>query len=200
MTDAPPGGLRAAMGATASADPRHRGQSDAKPTIAEIYERHAEFVWRIVRRHGIPDAEAQDVMHEVFLIAQRRLPQYDGRASITTWLFHIARGVTSNLRRGRAREQARLRVVAEQPAVPAIDADPEQGASRSEALAFMRRFLAELDDGKRDVFELVELEGAAMPEVAESLGINLNTAYSRLRLARQAFSLAVARWQGQGTP
>ena len=62
----------------------------------------------------------------------------------------------------------------------------------------MHGFLRGLDADKRDVFELVELEGESVADVARSLGINLNTAYSRLRLARQAFAQAVARWHGDG--
>jgi len=51
--------------------------------------------------------------------------------------------------------------------------------------------LDQLDDDKRVVFALVELEQLSVPEVARMLDINLNTAYSRLRLARQAFEVAV---------
>jgi RNA polymerase sigma-70 factor, ECF subfamily len=166
------------------------------PTFAEVYERHAELVWRIVRRLGIPDASAQDVMHEVFLVVHRRLHEYDGRASLTTWLFQLARGVASNYKRGRARERARLEVV-----VPPIDAmpDPEGATARREAAGFVREFLARLDADKREVFELVEIDGLAVPEVAELVGINLNTAYSRLRLARQAFARAIEALGPEGT-
>lgn len=134
-------------------------------------------------------------MHEVFLVVHRRLAEYDGRASMTTWLFHLARGVVSNWQRSTAREQVRLTRVGPANESPL---DPEQRAARSEAQAFVHGFLATLDDDKRDVFELVELEGEGVPEVAQSLGINLNTAYSRLRLARQAFAKAAARWRGAG--
>ena len=132
-------------------------------------------------------------MHEVFLVVHRRLGEYDGRASMTTWLFHLARGVVSNWQRASAREQARLSRVGPAGELPI---DPEQRAQRSEAQAFVHGFLAKLDDDKRDVFELVELEGEAVPDVAVSLGINLNTAYSRLRLARQAFAKAATQWRG----
>lgn len=158
------------------------------PSFAEIYERHAGLVWRVVRRQGVPDAVAEDVMHEVFLVVQRRLHEFDGRASLTTWLFHLARGVASNYKRGRARERARLEVVA--PPRSSLP-DPGDAAERREAAAFVRTFLQQLDADKREVFELVELDGLAVPEVAELLALNLNTTYSRLRLARQAFARAI---------
>jgi RNA polymerase sigma-70 factor (ECF subfamily) len=159
-------------------------------TLEEVYARHSGFVWRIVRRMGVPDHGVEDVMHEVFLVVHRRLPEYDGRVAMTTWLYHLTRGVVSNQRRSWAREQRRLALV---DAKPAPAPDPEAQTRRGQAAAFVRTFLEALDPDKREVFELAELEGLAMPEVAELVGVNLNTAYSRLRAARQLFQRAVDR-------
>jgi RNA polymerase sigma-70 factor (ECF subfamily) len=159
-------------------------------TLEEVYARHSGFVWRIVRRMGVPEHGVEDVMHEVFLIVHRRLPEYDGRVAMTTWLYHVTRGVVSNQRRSQAREKRRLELVDPKPA-PAPD--PEAQTRRGQAAAFVRAFLEQLDPDKREVFELAELEGLPIPEVAELVGINLNTAYSRLRAARQLFQHAVSR-------
>ncbi len=159
-------------------------------TLEEVYARHSGFVWRVVRRMGIAEHAVEDVMHEVFLVVHRRLPEFDGRVAMTTWLYHLPRGVVSNHRRSRRREQRRLKLVDPQPAAAP---DPEAQTRRGQAAAFVRAFLEELDADKREVFELAELEGLAMPEVAELVGVNLNTAYSRLRAARQRFTRAVER-------
>lgn len=159
-------------------------------TLEEVYARHSGFVWRIVRRMGVPEHGVEDVMHEVFLVVHRRLPEYDGRAAMTTWLYHLTRGVVSNQRRGRAREERRLALVDPKPAAAP---DPEVHTQRGQAAAFVRSFLEQLDPDKREVFELAELEGLPIPEVAELVGINLNTAYSRLRAARALFQGAVSR-------
>ncbi|MCA9709139.1 MAG: sigma-70 family RNA polymerase sigma factor [Myxococcales bacterium] len=159
-------------------------------TLQEVYARHSGFVWRIVRRMGVPEHAVEDVMHEVFLVVHRRLGEFDGRVAMTTWLYHLTRGVVSNHLRSRRREQNRLRLVDARP-VPAPD--PESQTGRGQAAAFVRSFLDDLDPEKREVFELAELEGLAMPEVAELMGINLNTAYSRLRAARLRFQQAVTR-------
>jgi len=133
-------------------------------------------------------------MHEVFIVAHRRLDDYDGRAAITTWLYHLSRGVVSNWRRGRRREAARLSLVEEpQNTAP----NPEDATQREEAAAFVRNFIASLDRDKRLIFELSEIDGLAMSEVAEIAGIKLNTAYSRLRAARLEFQRAVARLQAK---
>ena len=133
-------------------------------------------------------------MHEVFIVAHRRLPEFDGRASITTWLYHLSRGVVSNWRRGRRREAARLSLV--QPPENAIP-DPETATERGQAADFVRHFLASLDADKRQIFELAEIDGVPMPEVAEIAGVKLNTAYSRLRAARREFQRAVHRRKAQ---
>lgn len=170
--------------------------SDDEPerTLAAVYRRHADFVWRVVRRFGIPDAVVEDVMHDVFLVVHRRLHEFDGRAAMTTWLYNIARGVASNYRRGHTREEARLRLI--EPHAGA-SLDPEGTAERREAAAFVRAFVASLDDDRRQVFELAVLEAMPIPQVAEACGINVNTAYSRLRSARKLFQAAALRHRSE---
>lgn len=139
---------------------------------------------------GIPDEAAEDVVQEVFLVVRRRLPDYEGRGAPTSWLYAIARGVTANYRRGRARTERRLRVVTGPR--PAAVPSPEDELDRADAAAFVQRFLAELDPDQREVFVLVDIEGLSGPEVAEALGLNLNVAYSRLRLARRKLQRLLA--------
>jgi RNA polymerase sigma-70 factor (ECF subfamily) len=154
-----------------------------RPTLAGLYRAHAGFVWRVVRRMGVPEAMAEDVVQEVFLVARRRLPDYEGRGAPTSWLYGIARGVTANYRRGQARAQRRLRVVSGPR--PAAAPSPEDAMGHADAVAVVQRFLADLDPDQREVFVLADVEGLRGPEIAEALGLNLNVAYSRLRLARR---------------
>lgn len=171
---------------------RARSSSHETPpqTLQEVYARYSGFVWRTVRRMGIPEAAVEDVMHEVFLVVHRRLGEFDGRVAMTTWLYQQTRGVVSNHRRRHRREQRRLALVDPKPA-PAPD--PEAETRRGQAADFVRAFLEELDEDKREVFVLAELEGLPVPEVAQVTGLKLNTAYSRLRLARERFQRAVHR-------
>lgn len=162
---------------------RSTAASAAPPlTLAGLYRAHAGFVWRVVRRMGVPEATAEDVVQEVFLVARRRLPDYEGRGAPTSWLYGIARGVTANYRRGQARAERRLRVVTGPR--PAATPSPEDVVGHADAVALVERFLAGLDPDQREAFVLADIEGMSGPEVAAALGINLNVAYSRLRLAR----------------
>lgn len=175
----------AATGASGEAQARARA---AAPSLAEVYRAHAGFVWRVVRRLGVAEEAIEDVVHDVFLVVHRRLADYDGRAALTTWLFGVARGVAANHRRGQARSQRRLAVAP----VPTAGPDPEVGTEQAQAAVFVREFLGGLDEDRRLLFALADLEGMKVPAIAEALGINLNTAYARLRAVREQFSRALA--------
>jgi RNA polymerase sigma-70 factor (ECF subfamily) len=73
---------------------------------------------------------------------------------------------------------------------------PHEQAARSEALRELALVLEDLDDAKREVFVLAEVQQLTAPEIAEVLGLNLNTAYSRIRTARLEFRAAFERHQG----
>jgi RNA polymerase sigma-70 factor (ECF subfamily) len=74
---------------------------------------------------------------------------------------------------------------------------PHEQATKREAARFVDQFLQRLNQDQRDVFVLAELEQLSAPEIATVLGVNLNTVYSRLRLARGEFAKAVARYRAR---
>jgi RNA polymerase sigma-70 factor (ECF subfamily) len=133
----------------------------------------------------------------VFVVVHRRLAEWQGRAAITTWLFAIARRVAQAHRRRASRNAAApVEPLSDQLSDELADerpggGDPFAELSRAQSAATVLAILEQLDDDKRVVFALVELEQLSVPEVARMLDLNLNTAYSRLRLARQAFEAAV---------
>ncbi len=162
----------------------------AVPSFDEVYSAHAAFVWRILRTFGVSDAQIEDAVQDVFVVVHRRLPEWEGRAAITTWLFAIARRIACSYRRKRGTEQDRNQPLDDQREV-AGSADTFAALSRAQAAATVMQVLDGIDEDKRVVFALVELEQMSVPDVARMLELNLNTTYSRLRLARQAFELAV---------
>jgi len=194
-TDRRGAGLLPPVSASTTADAGTRGGTGlvgvvgtTAPGLAEVYRCHAGFVWRVLRRLGVADAALEDVVHDVFLVVHRRLPEYDGRAALTTWLFGVARGVASNHRRGLARAQRKLSVAP----TPSPGEDPELRTEQAQLAAFVRGFLQDLDEDRRLLFELADIEGLKVPEIAEMLGMNLNTAYARLRALREQLSRALA--------
>lgn len=164
----------------------HGEPGDAQ-TLASIYRAHADFVWRAVLRLGIPEAQAEDAVQEVFIVVRKKLPEFRGDAAVNTWLYAIARGVCANLRRANERARRKLEVV--QPPTP--EPGPEEVAANRGAAALVDTFLRGLPDGQRVVFEMVDIEGMRGPEVASALEMPLSSVYSRLRLARKRFETFV---------
>jgi RNA polymerase sigma-70 factor (ECF subfamily) len=169
--------------------PAMEGPDEPAPTLEEIYDEHAERVWRTLRALGVDASRIDDAVQDVFLVVHRRLGEFEGRSSITTWLYGIARRVAAQHRRRGAGD----RHVELDERAPATGESPREAAERQEAARLVLAILDELDDDKREVFALCELEQLTAPAVAELLGIPLNTVYSRLRLARQRFEAALAR-------
>jgi RNA polymerase sigma-70 factor, ECF subfamily len=161
-------------------------------TFDELYDQYFDFVWRSLRRLGVAPSDLQDVAQEVFLVVHRRLPHFEARSKVTTWLFSICFHAARDRRR-------RAHVRREVPDAPFLEGLPDGAADAS--LLLERRHdrelfdaaLASMDLDQRAVFTLFELEGVRGPEIAEALDIPLSTAYSRLRLAREAFRRAVMR-------
>jgi RNA polymerase sigma-70 factor (ECF subfamily) len=159
-------------------------------TFEEVYHRHFDFVWRSLRHLGVRVADLPDVAQDVFVIVHRLLPEFDGRAKITSWLFRICMNA--------ARNQRRLAHVRREAFdASALDAmveeapNPTARLEQREDLALFEVALATMDLDQRAAFVLFELVGMTGPELAETLEIPLGTAYSRLRLARDAFRRAV---------
>ena len=162
------------------------------PTFDEVYTAHVAYVWRVLRTFGVADAQLEDAVQDVFVVVHRRLAEWEGRVAITTWLFAIARRVASAHRRKKTDD--RTEVLLDEHAG---GADTFAAMSRAQAAATVMAILDQMDEDKRVVFALVELEQLSVPEVARMLDLKLNTAYSRLRLARQAFEAAVRATGGQ---
>jgi RNA polymerase sigma-70 factor (ECF subfamily) len=147
----------------------------------EMFETHAPFVLRVVRRLGVRASDVEDIAQEVFVIVHRRRADLQPGVSVRSWLFGITRRVVSNYHR-----QARHKH--EEPSsgldsVP-VQCDPTQHIEGTRERALLDRALARLDADKRAVFVLFELESLDMREVATMVGCPLNTAYSRLYAAR----------------
>jgi RNA polymerase sigma-70 factor (ECF subfamily) len=176
--------VRAAVEATPLVAP-------AVPSFAEVYRDYATYSWRVLRRLGVREADVADVCQELFLVVHKKLPGFAHRSSLRTWLYSIAIRCASDYRR-RAhikREQPTRALDDREP----IDAPQPASLAQREARALLDQILDTLDEPKRAVFVLYELEELAMAEVADAIGCPLQTAYSRLHAARAEFEAAVKR-------
>jgi RNA polymerase sigma-70 factor, ECF subfamily len=149
-----------------------------------LYTQHFGFVWRNLRRLGVSDALADDAAQDVFVVVHRRLGDLQPDASIKGWLFGIALRVAHDYRRTKKRKPT---VSYEVDSTCSSDRSPAEHAESADAARLLRDFLDTLDDDKRAVFVLAELEELSAPEMSLTLGVGVNTIYSRLRVARERF-------------
>jgi RNA polymerase sigma-70 factor (ECF subfamily) len=164
-------------------------------TPRQLYDSHFAFVWRNLRRLGVPDTIIEDAAQDVFLVVHRRWDSFDSRwSSVETWLFGILMRVARNHRRSLRRRAWAIPSPGEVvEVVPSPAAGPAELVARREAVALLDRLLESLDDDKRAIIVLVDVEQLSVPQAAEVLDVNLNTAYWRLRTARTQLRKSLAR-------
>jgi len=159
--------------------------------LGQLYDAHADAIFRALARWGVRDASLDDALQETFLIASRKLPEFEGRSTHLTWLFGIALRVARGVRRTRAHESMGA-------ADPASTESPDEQGEAPPPVAAPDPALPTIDAEQREVFVLAELEELTVPEIAEITGAKLNTVYSRLRLARQAVNAALTKHREGG--
>jgi RNA polymerase sigma-70 factor (ECF subfamily) len=150
-----------------------------------VYESHFDYVGKTLGRLGVPPADLPDAVHDVFVVVYRRWSEIDFARSLRPWLFGIARRVAA----GRRRKQRDV-----------LTEVPERGSSGDRDQIARRdllwRLLAELPDERLEVVILHDLEGHTGADIAQQLGISVNTVHSRLRLARADLAAALVRLGG----
>jgi RNA polymerase sigma-70 factor, ECF subfamily len=173
-------------------DPVDLAKQSAELTL--LFRTHVDFVWRVLRRFGLSEAEADDGVQEVFLVVAQKLSSYEERGAMRAWLFTVARQVANHARRADARRQRRNQLSDPPSAYP----DPDQAVERQEVAALVEKFLGQLDEGQGMVFYLSEVEGLSAPEIAGALALELSTVYGRQRLSRKQFETFVRRHNRTG--
>lgn len=164
--------------------------SPAALNVGDLYRDHAATVARWATRLGGPGIDAEDVVHEVFLVAHRRLGEFRGEAKPATWLFRTTDLVVRAHRR-KARLRAWLRhAMEEQTAETQAGSSwisPVENLIERQRARTVYRALDALDDKHRSVFVLFELEGLSGEEIARLTGVKLATVWVRLHRARERF-------------
>lgn len=160
----------------------------------QAFREHHAFVWRMLRRLGVPDASADDAVQDVFIVLARRFHEFDeARGSMRGWILAIAARIARQYRRATGRRHRMLAAFGREPR------EESRAPSHAEGdAAALHALLDTLDDDKRMVVVLLELEQMTSQEVAALLGLKLPTVHSRLRLARAALKRAHARMLARG--
>jgi RNA polymerase sigma-70 factor (ECF subfamily) len=128
----------------------------------------------------------------VFLVVRKRLPTFEGRSSLRTWIYGICIRVVSDYR---SRAFRRREVSHEHVPDVLKQATQHTATEQRQLQQRLNALLAALPDEQRDVFVLYEMEELTMKEVAEIIDCPIQTAYSRLHAARDALK---AKLQAEG--
>lgn len=162
-------------------------------TTAEIFREHGALVWRLLRRLGVAAADLDDVTQDVFIIVHRSLDKYEERDRLKAWLYRICVRQASRHRRSLPPSSS-SDVEALSEVAPG---GPEETAQANEARADFERLISALDEDRRTVFVLYEIEELPMDQVALAVGCPVPTAHSRLRAARKSIAAAARRLEAQ---
>ena len=170
----------------------------AELDIDQIYAEHAEFLARVLVRLVGDGAHVDDLLQETFLVAYRKRATFDGSSAVRTWLYGIAARLAMRHRRGVARFLRALGFYADEPV--RVVADPSNALERERAAALVRSVLDRMPFKQREVFVMYELEELEGAEIAELIGIPINTVWTRLHHARKRFQELMTKRLGKEAP
>jgi RNA polymerase sigma-70 factor (ECF subfamily) len=178
-----------------------RPSSEAALSIEALVDLHGDFVWRSLRRLGVPESQADDAAQQVFVVAARKLGTIlPGRER--AFLFATLSNVAAHVRRSFARN----REMPDDGIDDVVDAAPrpDELMVERQARALLDEVLDTMDSSLRAVFVLFALEELTAPEIAELTGVPVGTVASRLRRARDEVQRAARRVRAsratRGTP
>jgi RNA polymerase sigma-70 factor (ECF subfamily) len=169
-------------------------RSSVEARLASVLAEHFDFVWQLLRRFGLPPADADDAAQHVFMILARHIEAIDSGKE-RAFLYGTTRRVFANVRRARRRRREEAHETVPDGA-PSDASLPDELTEQRRAREFLDALMARLVEPLRRVLVLAEIEGLTVPEIAELEAIPLGTASSRLRRARDEFRTLLAAASG----
>jgi RNA polymerase sigma-70 factor (ECF subfamily) len=169
--------------------------SCAADRLRDIVETYVDFVARVLRNCGTPEAEVDDEVQGTFIVVARRLDDIHPGAE-KGYLFRVAANRAAHARRTAARR--REVAAAGLPEMIESSGTPEALTDQKMMRELLDRILAQMDESLRRPFALYEFEGMTTAEIADLLEIPHGTAASRLRRARCDFRERVVAIEGFG--
>lgn len=160
------------------------------PDLAAIFDENFDYVWATLRRLGVRNADREDLVHEVFLKVNGRLADYDAARPMRPWLFGFAYRVAADYHR---LARHRVEVIGGPSDPSSADVPADERVAALEERELLHAALDALDLDRRAVLVMHDLDEVPMPLIAQQLGVPLDTAYSRLRLARKQLAGHVLR-------
>jgi RNA polymerase sigma-70 factor (ECF subfamily) len=169
------------------------GEASTNDRFRDLFEQHFAFVWRTLRRLGVPTRQLPDASQRVFWVAAQKLADI-AAGNERGFFFGTARRVAADFRR---LDQRTVPLCEEAFTEPWLS-NPEELLDQKRARELLDRLLDAMPIELREVLILQEGEGMSLAEIAELMGIPQGTAASRLRRARAEFRRLLTRWMARG--
>ena len=173
-----------------------RAQKSDSNALKELLDRHGERLFRLAMRFVRDEADAREILQDVFVTAWRKLPGFEGRAQIGSWLYRVTANASLMFLRARSRRSAfKLRLaVADELAAEAADSNhdlgfsgprrPDEHLDSWELQREIQNAVEKLPDLLRQVFLAREIDGHSTLQTARSLGVSEQAIKTRLHRAR----------------
>jgi RNA polymerase sigma-70 factor (ECF subfamily) len=174
-----------------------------RPTFPEVVSEHGEFIQRALSQLGVCARDLADVAQEVRRGIDRGLPTYDPslaknpESAMRGWLFGICERQAASHRRSESRRKEILLANEDLDLARSTAPSAEEKLLEAERKALLAGLLATLEPLRRAVIVAYELLGISMQEIAAGMSIPVNTAWNRLRLAREDLRAAYYRLEAQ---
>ena len=159
--------------------------------FARLVDTYYEMIYRLSVRMVTNPQDAEDILQETFLKAYRHLKNFDGRSSVSTWLYRIATNEALMFLRRQKTEQISIDEPLdgeenEQEPLQIVDwgSLPEDSLLSTESLAYLDQAVSELTPSLRVVFVLRDIQGLSTQETADVLGLTETAVKTRLSRAR----------------
>ena len=174
--------------------------------LEDLMERHASQVFRVARGITRTDADAEEVVQDVFLTLARKIDSFEGRSALSTWIYRVTTNAALLKRRGK-RAQLEVSLEGELPTyrddghregnrsylVADWSQTPEVELLEGEARAVLSRAIDQLPEPYRAVLTLRDVEELSNEETAQILGESVSSVKSRLHRARMALREQLTR-------
>ncbi|NKI35570.1 sigma-70 family RNA polymerase sigma factor [Wenzhouxiangella sp. XN79A] len=144
------------------------------PDFDQVIDEHRDRLTRIARQYAGPN-DWQDLLQEIAVAIWRGLHGFEGRSTLSTWIYRVA--VNTALQHVRKRR----------PASEALVHEPVGALGAQDPLALLDEFLAALDPVNRAVL-LLDLEGLHRDDIGEVLGLSPGAVAVRMTRLKQRFS------------
>jgi RNA polymerase sigma-70 factor (ECF subfamily) len=158
----------------------------------EVYRTHSRRLYGVAVRMLGNQADAEDMLQEIFLAAHRKMESFRGDSALGTWLYRLAVNLCLDYLRSRRGRTVQLTdALEDEPSLP--DTATQSLAARTVTKMDLERALAQLPEGCRTAFVLHDVQGLEHREVAEVMGIAEGTSKSQVHKARMRLRTLLGR-------